>query len=64
MGMLCLSWLPSRYNLCGLFIPLIIDGMVPLKFLSLTSKFKFLKEAIPFRFSQVPLRPKDHHVLQ
>ena len=49
MGMLCSSWLPSRYNLCRLFIPLFVDGMVPLKLLSLSKgKFKFLKESIPF----------------
>ena len=49
VGMLCSSWLPSKYNLCMLFIPLIVDGMVPIKSLSLSlSIFKFLKEPIPF----------------
>ena len=49
MGMFCSSWLPSRYNLCRLFIPLIVDGMVLLKLLSLNaSMLKFLKAPIPF----------------
>ena len=49
VGMLCSSWFPCRYNLCRLFIPLIVDGMVPLKLLSLSvSMFKFLKAPIPF----------------
>ena len=49
MGMLCSSWFPSRYNLCRLFIPLIVDGMVPLRLLLLSvSMFKFLKAQIPF----------------
>ena len=49
VGMLCSIWFPSRYNLCRLFIPLIVDGMVPLKLLSLSaSTLKFLKAPIPF----------------
>ena len=49
MGMLCSSWLPSRYYLCRLFIPLIVDGMVPQRLMSLSaSMFKFLKAPIPF----------------
>ena len=48
MGILCSSWLPSRYNLYRFFILLIVDGMVPLKLLALNaSTFKFLKEPIP-----------------